>query len=47
MRSGYSPTIDQPALSSVFDLQLARVTSSFDKLVRDLTWLLTPRLSRV
>ena len=47
MRSGYSPTIDQPALSSLFDLQLARVTTSFDKLVRDLTWLLTPTVSQV
>jgi hypothetical protein len=47
MRIGYSPTIDQPALSSVFDLQLARVTTSFDKLVRDLTWLLTATVSQV
>lgn len=40
MPSGYSETIDQPALTSVFDLEAARRTDSFDKLVRDMCTLL-------
>jgi hypothetical protein len=42
MRRGYSPAIDQPALTSMVDLELTRISPSFDKLFRDLTWLLTP-----
>lgn len=36
----YSPTTDQPALAALFDLEEARASSSFDKLVRDLARLL-------
>lgn len=39
MPRGYSETLDQPAFASVFDLQAAKVLPSFDKLVRDLVWL--------
>ena len=34
--AAYSPTIDQPALTALFDLLEARRCSSFDKLWRDL-----------
>ena len=34
--SVYSPTLDQPALTAVFDLAEARAAPSFDKLCRDL-----------
>jgi hypothetical protein len=37
----YSPTVDQPALAAIFDLQQARVASSFDKLWREMERLLT------
>ncbi|NNB92789.1 DUF4276 family protein [Corallococcus exiguus] len=40
MPSGYRETIDQPALTSVFDLEAARRADSFDKLVRDMGTLL-------
>jgi hypothetical protein len=40
MPRGYSPTADQPALSELFDLDLARTSPSFAKLVRELTRLL-------
>ncbi|CAM4500238.1 DUF4276 family protein [Corallococcus exiguus] len=40
MPSGYSETIDQPALTSAFDLEAARRADSFDKLVRDMCTLL-------
>ncbi|MBN8230428.1 DUF4276 family protein [Corallococcus macrosporus] len=40
MPSGYSETIDQPALTSAFDLEAARRADSFDKLVRDMGTLL-------
>lgn len=40
MSNGYSETVDQPALTAVFDLGAARTTASFDKLVRDLARLL-------
>lgn len=36
----YSETLDQPALTSLFDLQLARQARSFDKLWRDVTSML-------
>lgn len=39
---GYSPTADQPELTRLFDLELARNSPSFDKLVRELTRLLLP-----
>ena len=42
MPRGYSPTTDQPALTGLFDLELARRSPSFDKLVRELTRLLLP-----
>ena len=42
MARGYSPTADQPVLTDLFDLALARRAPSFDKLVRELTRLLTP-----
>jgi hypothetical protein len=42
MPRGYSPTTDQPALTSLFDVGLARRAASFDKLVRELARLLTP-----
>lgn len=42
MPRGYSPTVDQPALTAVFDLGQARGAASFDKLIRELTRLLTP-----
>ena len=42
MPRGYSPTADQPALTGLFDLELARSSPSFDKLVRELTRLLLP-----
>jgi len=41
MLRGYSPTADQPALTDLFDLEQARRSPSFDKLVRELTRLLT------
>jgi hypothetical protein len=37
----YSPTLDQPALAAIFDLQQARVAPSFDKLWREMERLLT------
>jgi len=40
MPRGYSPTADQPALTGLFDLELARSAPSFDKLIRELTRLL-------
>ena len=36
----YSPTRDQPALTAVFDMAAARSAPSFDKLWRDVTYLL-------
>ena len=36
----YSPTTDQPALTQLFDVQMARRTSSFDKFYREVTTLL-------
>lgn len=42
MPRGYSPTADQPALTGLFDLELARSSPSFDKLVRELTRLVLP-----
>ena len=35
----YSETIDQPALTALFDLDAARQASSFDKLCRDVSFL--------
>ncbi|NNC20017.1 DUF4276 family protein [Corallococcus exiguus] len=40
MPQAYSETLDQPALTSVFDLEAARRADSFDKLVRDMGTLL-------
>lgn len=40
MPEGYSETLDQPALTSVFDLEAARRADSFDKLFRDMGTLL-------
>jgi hypothetical protein len=40
MPCGYSPTTDQPALTSVFDLALVRTAPSSDKLIRELSRLL-------
>ncbi|MCY1040667.1 DUF4276 family protein [Corallococcus sp. bb12-1] len=40
MPQGYSETIDQAALTSVFDLEAARRADSFDKLFRDMCALL-------
>jgi hypothetical protein len=40
MPRGYSPTTDQPALTGLFSLELARNAPSFAKLVRELTRLL-------
>lgn len=37
----YSPTIDQPALTAVFDMQAARRADSFDKCYREISRLLT------
>jgi hypothetical protein len=37
----YNPTIDQPALTSVFDMQTARRADSFDKCYREIVRLLT------
>lgn len=37
----YAETIDQPALSELFDLKAARRTKSFDKCYREIAWLLT------
>ncbi len=37
----YNPTIDQPALTSVFDMQAARRADSFDKCYREIVRLLT------
>ena len=36
----YRETLDQPALTAIFDLATARSAPSFDKLWRDLRWLL-------
>jgi hypothetical protein len=41
MTRGYSPTVDQPALTALFDLEQARRARSFDKLVREITRLLS------
>ena len=38
----YSPTLDQPALTTSFDLDSARMAPSFDKLWRDVSSLLAP-----
>jgi hypothetical protein len=43
----YSETVDQPALTRHFDLQAARQTSSFDKLWRDIEWLLAELDKRI
>lgn len=40
MPSGYSETLDQPALTGAMDLQQARRAPSFDKLIRDVARLL-------
>ena len=40
MPDGYSETTDQPALSACMDIDAARMSRSFDKLVRDIAWLL-------
>ncbi len=37
----YNPTIDQAALTSVFDMQAARRADSFDKCYREIVRLLT------
>ena len=42
MPRGYRPTVDQPALTDLFDLEAALRSPSFDKLVRELTKLLVP-----
>ena len=39
-RSPYSETIDQPALTATFDIQVARSAPSFDKVHRDIERLL-------
>jgi hypothetical protein len=36
MADGYSETLDQPALTSVFDLDVARRADSFDKFFREI-----------
>ena len=36
----YKETIDQAALTAVFDIDAARAAPSFDKLYRDMSWLL-------
>lgn len=36
MRHGYTETLDQPALTELMDLNSARASASFDKLVRAL-----------
>jgi hypothetical protein len=36
----YRETLDQPALTGIFDLDAARTAPSFDKLWRDVNWLL-------
>ena len=36
----YRETLDQPALTAIFDLDAARAAPSFDKLWRDVNWLL-------
>lgn len=38
--SAYSPTIDQPALTSIFDLDAAKRVDSFDKCIREIRRLL-------
>ena len=40
MGNGYSPTIDQPALAAMMDLNQARTAPSFDKCYRDLRCLI-------
>jgi hypothetical protein len=40
MSRGYSPAVDQPALTALFDLEQAGRARSFDKLVREVTKLL-------
>jgi len=40
MPNGYTPTLDQPALASVFDLNKARRSPSFDKCYREIARLL-------
>ena len=44
MRPGrpYRPTLFQPSLTAIFDLDAARAAPSFEKLWRDVTSLLTP-----
>jgi len=36
----YRETLDQPALSAIFDIEAALAAPSFDKLWRDVSWLL-------
>lgn len=43
----YSPTVDQPALAAVFDLQQARSAPSFDKLWREMERLLNATVIRI
>ena len=40
MADSYSETIDQPALTAMFDIDAARRSDSFDKLIRDVARLL-------
>jgi hypothetical protein len=43
MKAGhkYSPTVDQVLLTRLFDISLARTSPSFDKLWRDLEFLVS------
>ena len=43
----YKPTVDQAALTSLFDLQAARTCRSFDKLYRDIERLLSEAASGI
>ncbi len=42
MKHPYSETVDQAKLTAVFDLEAARRSPSFDKLIRDFETLFTP-----
>jgi hypothetical protein len=43
MPRGYSETLDQPALASIFDLDAAERVPSFSKLKRDLIRIALPQ----
>ena len=46
MQRGYTETLDQPAFADAFDLEAARKSASFDKLLRDFKRLIVAALPK-